>query len=162
MNFNFEVISPEKVVYKDEVEEVVLPTASGQIAILPNHISLFTQIIPGEIIIKKAGKEQYMAITGGFLEVNNNNVSILADYAVRSEDIEVSKALEAQKRAEKIVKESGEKTSQKDFALAQAEFLRSILELKVASRRRKISQIPGSKLQIWEKVAINMRYPNLN
>lgn len=137
MNFNFEVISPEKVVYKEEVEEVILPTSVGQIAILPNHISLFTQVLPGEIIIKKDGKEQYMAITGGFLQVQNNNVSILADYAVRSNDIEVSKAIEAQKRAEKIIKESGEKVSQKDFAMAQAEFLRSILELKVASRRRK-------------------------
>lgn len=138
MNFNFEVISPEKVVYKDEVEEVILPTTVGQITILPNHISLFTQVVPGEIIVKKGGNEQYMAVTGGFLEVNNNNVSILADYAVRSEDIETAKAIEAQKRAEKIIKESGEKVSQKDFAIAQAEFLRSILELKVASRKRKI------------------------
>lgn len=146
MNFNFEVVSPEKLVYKDEVEEVILPTTSGQITILPNHISLFTQVIPGEIIIKKNGKEQYMAVTGGFLEVNNNNASILADYAVRSEDIEVAKAMDAQKRAEKIIKESGEKTSEKDFALAQAEFLRSILELKVASRRKKITLPPGSNI----------------
>lgn len=142
MNFNFEVISPEKVVYKEEVEEVILPTTVGQITILPNHISLFTQIVPGEIVIRKGGKEQYMAVTGGFLEVSSNNVSILADYAVRSEDIEVQKAIDAQKRAEKIIKESGEKSSQKDFAIAQAEFLRSILELKVASRRRKVSLTP--------------------
>ena len=83
-----------------------------------------------------------MAVTGGFLEVNNNNVSILADYAVRSEAIEVAKAMDAQKRADKIMKESGEKVSKKDFALAQAEFLRSILELKVSSRRRRITQMP--------------------
>ena len=139
MNINFEIISPEKVVYKEEVEEVILPTSVGQIAILPNHISLFTKIASGEIIIKKDGKEHYIAVTGGFLEVRNNNVSILADYAVRSEDVEVTKAIEAQKRAEKIIKESGEKASQKDFAIAQAEFLRAILELKVASRRRKIT-----------------------
>ena len=142
MTFNFEIISPEKVVYKEEVDEVIAPTVSGQITILPNHVSLLTQVSPGEIIIKKNGKEQYMAVTGGFLEVANNNVSILADYAVRSEDIEVTKAIEAQKRAEKIIKESKEKISEKDFAIAQAQFLRSILELKVASRRRRITQMP--------------------
>jgi len=142
MTFNFEIISPEKVVYKEEVEEIILPTTGGQIAILPNHAALLTQVSPGEIIIKKGGKEHYMAITGGFLEVNNNNVSILANYAVRSEDVEVEKAIEAQKRAEKIMKDSDEKVSKKDFAIAQAEFLRSILELKVASRRRRITQMP--------------------
>ncbi len=142
MSFNFEIISPEKVVYKEEVEEIIVPTTSGQLTILPNHATLMSQVTSGEIIVKKNGKEYYMAITGGFLEVNNNNVSILADYAVRSEEIEVAHAIEAQKRAEKIMKDSDEKVSKKDFALAQAQFLRSILELKVASRRRRITQMP--------------------
>ena len=142
MTFNFEIISPEKLVFKEEVEEVIVPTVSGQITILPNHASLISKVSSGEIIAKKGNKEYYLAISGGFLEVANNNVSILADYAVRSEDIEVAKVLEAQKRADKIMKESGEKVSKKDFALAQAEFLRSILELKVASRRRRITQMP--------------------
>lgn len=142
MTFNFEIISPEKVVYKEDVDEVILPTTSGQLTILPNHATLMSQATSGEVIVKKSGKEYYMAITGGFLEVSNNNVSILANYAVRSEEIEVARAIEAQKRAEKIMKESDEKVSKKDFAIAQAEFLRSILELKVASRRRRITQMP--------------------
>lgn len=138
MTFNFEIITPEKVVYKDEIEEIVLPTPQGQITILPNHVSLLTQVSAGEIIVKKNNKEYYLAITGGFLEVANNNVSILADYAVRSEEIEVTKALEAQRRAEKIMKESSEKVSKKDFALAEAQFRRSLLELKVAGRKRRV------------------------
>ena len=142
MTFNFEIISPEKVVYKEDVEEVIVPTTSGQLTILPNHAALMSKVSSGEVIVKRNGKEYYMAITGGFLDVNSNNVSILANYAVRSEEIEVGKAIEAQKRAEKIMKESGEKVSKKDFALAQAEFLRSILELKVSSRRRRITQMP--------------------
>ena len=142
MTFNFEIISPEKVVYKEVVEKVILPTTSGQLTILPNHAALMSQVTSGEVIVKRNGKEYYMAITGGFLEVSNNNVSILANYAVRSEEIEVAHAIEAQKRAEKIMKESDEKVSKKDFAIAQAEFLRSILELKVASRRRRITQMP--------------------
>ena len=146
MKFLFEVITPEKTVFKDEVEEVIVPTTSGQIAILPNHASLFTQIEQGEMVVKKNNKEHYLAITGGFLDINKNNVTLLADYAVRSEEIEVSKALEAQKRAEKIIKESEEKISKKDFALAESQFRRSILELKVAGKRRKINLPPGTNI----------------
>lgn len=142
MTFNFEIISPEKVVYKEDVEEIIVPTTSGQLTILPNHVALMSQVSSGEVIVKKNGKEYYMAISGGFLDVNNNNVSILADYAVRSEEIEVAHAIEAQKRASRIMKESSEKVSKKDFALAEADLRRSLLELKVASRRRKITQMP--------------------
>lgn len=133
MNLSLEIITPEKIVYKDEVDEVIAPTIKGQISILPNHIGLLTQIEPGELIVKKDGRENFLAITGGFLEVAKNKISILADYAVRSEDIEVAKAEQAQKRAEKIMEE---KVSEKDFAIAQSELRRSILELKVAQRRR--------------------------
>ncbi|OGH20331.1 MAG: ATP synthase F1 subunit epsilon [Candidatus Levybacteria bacterium RIFCSPHIGHO2_02_FULL_37_13] len=142
MTFNFEIISPEKVVYKEDVDEVIVPTTSGQLTILPNHAALMSQVASGEIIVKKNGKEYFMAISGGFLDVNNNNVSILADYAVRSEEIEVAHAIEAQKRAEKMMKESSEKSSKKDFAIAESMLRRSLLELKVASKRRRISQLP--------------------
>jgi F-type H+-transporting ATPase subunit epsilon len=144
MTFNFEIISPQKVVYKEEIDEVILPTTSGQLAILPNHAALMSQVSSGEVIVKKNGKEFYLAVSGGFLDVNNNNVSILADYAVRSEEIEVAHAIEAQKRAENLIKESTEKMSKKDFILAESMLRRSLLELKVASRRRKITQIPQS------------------
>lgn len=146
MKFSFEIITPEKIAYKDDIEEVIVPTLQGQIAILPNHTALLTQVSSGEITVKKDNKEYYLVVTGGFLEVAKNNVTLLADYAVRSEDIEVSKALEAQKRAEKLMKESGEKISKKDFAYAEAQLRRSILELKVASRRRKVSLPLGSNI----------------
>lgn len=146
MKFSFEIITPEKIAYKDNIEEVIVPTPQGQIAILPNHTALLTQVSSGEITVKKDNKEYYLAVTGGFLEVAKNNVTLLADYAVRSEDIEVSKALEAQKRAEKLMKESGEKISKKDFAYAEAQFRRSILELRIASRRRKVTLPPGSNI----------------
>jgi F-type H+-transporting ATPase subunit epsilon len=145
MRFHFELITPEKIAYKEEVEELIIPTTNGQITILPQHTSLFTKVENGEMIIKKNNKEQFMAVTEGFLEVNNNNVTLLADYAIRSEEIEVSKALEAQKKAEKIIKDSKEKISREDFALAESQFRRSILELKVASKRRKINLPPGTK-----------------
>lgn len=134
MTFSFEIITPEKVVYKDEVEEVIVPTTTGEITILPNHVNLLTQVADGEMIIKKNGKDQYLAVTGGFLEVQNNKVSILADYAVRSEEIEVHRAEAAHKRAEKLMQE---KVSDRDFAQAEAQFKRTLLELKVASKRRR-------------------------
>ncbi len=134
MTFSFEIITPEKIVFQDEVAEVIVPTVSGEISILPNHATLLSQITHGELTIKKDGKEYSLAVTGGFLDVNNNKVSILADYAVRSEDIEIAKAQEAQKRAEKAMQEKG---SDRDFALAEAQFRRAILELKVANKRRK-------------------------
>lgn len=140
---HLEVVTPEKVIYKDEVNEVIVPTVDGHIGILPNHVPLITQIIPGELTIKKSGKDTFLAITGGFLEVANNTVSIIADYAVRSEHIEIAKALEAQKRAEEILKKKSEQMSEKDFALAQGELRKAITELKVARRRRGNINIPG-------------------
>lgn len=134
MNLYLEIITPEKIVFKDNIDEVIAPTLNGQIAILPNHTSLLTQIENGELIIKKGKDEQYLAVAGGFLEVNKNKITVLANYAIHSKDIQVTKALEAQKRAEKLMKE---KVSEKDFAEIQTQLQRSILELKVAERRKR-------------------------
>lgn len=134
MNLLLEIITPEKVIYKDEVDEIVVPTENGEIAILPNHINLLTQVIPGELIIKKGTNQQYLAITGGFLEVLNNKISILAEYAIKAQDIEVARAIEAKKRAEKVM---SEKSTDNELRIAQAEMIKAILELKVATRHKR-------------------------
>lgn len=134
MNLLLEIITPEKVVYRDEVQEVIAPTEKGEITILPNHINLLTKIEPGELIIKKGNGQQYLAITGGFLEVNKNKISILAEYAVKAQDIEVARAMEAKKRAEKVM---SEKATDNEQRIAQAEMIKAILELKVATRHKK-------------------------
>lgn len=133
MNFLLEIITPEKVILKDEVDEVVVPTMAGEIGILPNHAELLTKVKPGELIIKKNGKYQAFAIMGGFLEVIDNHVSILADYAVRAEDIEIAKVQEAQERAKQKMKQ---KDTEKDFRVAEAELRKSLLELKVARKHK--------------------------
>ena len=133
MNLLLEIITPQNLVYKNEVDEVIAPTVNGEIAILPNHIGLLTQITPGELIVKKGNKDQSIAITGGFLEVNNNQISVLADFAVKSEDINVARAEEAKKRAEALMKE---KTTEKDFRIAEAQMLKALLELKIASKHK--------------------------
>src|SRR3989344_615535 len=134
MNLVLEIITPEKTVFKDDVDEVIVPTPNGEIAILPNHINLLTTIAPGALIAKKGSNTHPIAITGGFIEVNNNKVSILADYAIRAQDIEVARAEEAKKRAEIAMQE---KTTDKDFRVAQGELLKSLLELKVAGRHKR-------------------------
>ena len=134
MNLTLEIITPEKVVYKDDVDEVVALTTNGEIAILPNHVDLLTQVSPGELIVKKGSNQQYLAITGGFLEISDNKISILADYAIKAQDIEVARAQEAKRRAEKLMEE---KTSDNDLKIAQGEMIKAILELKVATKHKR-------------------------
>ena len=86
------------------------------------------------MIVKKANSLQHLAVTGGFLEVMDNKVSILAEYAIKAQDIEVEKAMEAKKRAEKVMKE---KSTDNEVKIAQAEIMKAILELKVATRHKK-------------------------
>lgn len=134
MTLHLEIITPERVVFTDEVDFVVVPAIEGELTILPEHIPLFTQIKPGEMKIKKGREEFYLAITGGFLEViPGSRVTILADYAVRSEEIEVARVQEAKKRAEEAMRE---KKGEQEMVVAEAELRRTLLELKVAHRRR--------------------------
>ncbi len=124
-----DIITPEKSVYSDTIDALVIPTTSGEITILPNHIPLVSQVASGEIIVKKKDKEQRIAITGGFLEISNN----------KSEEIELAKAEEAKKRAEKMV---AEKIGKEDFAEAEAQLRKSLLELRVATKRKHRPSIP--------------------
>lgn len=133
MTLNLEIITPEKIIYQDTAEELIVPTSTGQITILPHHIGLLTQVSPGELIIKKNNKEVFIAILGGFLQVSENKVSILVDYAIESHDIQIAKAEEAKERAEKLLKE---KQSNVDFAEIESQLRKSLLELKVAQRRK--------------------------
>ncbi len=131
MDILLEIITPEKVIYSDKVSEVLVPTEKGQIGILPKHIGLFARIVPGELVIKKGDLEQIVAITGGFLEVSADKVSVLADYAVRAENIEVARALEAKEKAEELMKN---RTSDQNTIMLEGQLRRALLELKVANK----------------------------
>ncbi len=134
MSLQLQIITPLKSVLNEQVDEIIIPTETGEITILPNHVPLFTKIKPGEMTIKKNQKSSFFAITGGFLEINNNNVTILADYAIRAEDIEVVKAKEAEERAKQTMKE---KVDKREFAVAEADLRRAIVELHVARRHKR-------------------------
>ncbi len=94
-----EIITAEQQVYNDEVELVVAPGIEGELGILAHHAPLMTALQPGEILIRKDGEETYLAVTGGFLEVMGNKVTILADACERSDEINEERAQIAVDRA---------------------------------------------------------------
>ena len=133
---NLKIISPEKQIFEGEIDELIAPTVTGEVTILPHHADILTQLSEGEMTVKSKGKETHIAVTGGFLQISNNEISVLADYAIKSEEINSQKALEAQKRAEEILKRKKEGVSERDFAAAQADFRRAAAQLRVANKRR--------------------------
>jgi len=134
MTMNLSVVSPEGTVYQDTVDEISLPTPTGEITILPHHVSLFTRMSSGIVNIKKGTKESIIATIGGFVEVDNGNVTILSDHLVKAENIQAAKAQEAKKRAEDTMKK---KESDVDFIMAEKELQRAIMELHVADKIKK-------------------------
>ena len=132
-----EIITPEKTVFKEEIDEVLVPTDKGQIGILPHHVNLITNLTHGEMIIKANGKNRVLAVAGGFLEVKDNKVTILADYAEHAENINTQKALEAKNRAEEILKNKKDILPQEDLIRAQAELRRALLDLHIAQNHDK-------------------------
>ncbi|MBM4462125.1 MAG: F0F1 ATP synthase subunit epsilon [Chloroflexi bacterium] len=129
-----EIVTAERMTYSGEVDIVIAPGAAGQLAILPHHAPLMTMLEPGELCIRKGGEESFIAITGGFLEVLDNRVVILADAAERAEDIDLARATAAKERAQERLKAG---VTDADHARAEAALRRSLARLKVAERRRR-------------------------
>lgn len=130
----FDLITPKKQVFSEEIDSVTIPTTSGEVTILPHHIDLLSRVSAGEIIARTKNKNYSFAITGGILQVSKDTVSVLGDYAIRAEDIEVSKAEAAQRRAQEAL---ARRDTDEQFADANAALTRSLLELKVAKRHHR-------------------------
>jgi F-type H+-transporting ATPase subunit epsilon len=128
-----EIITAEQVIYSDDVDALVAPGVEGELGILPYHASLITALMPGEIMVRKDGTETYLAVSGGFLEMIANKVTILADAAERSEEIDEARVQEAMKRAQERM---DTRSSDMDLARAVASLRRSEARLKVVQRRR--------------------------
>ena len=128
-----EIITAERQVYADDVEMVVAPGMEGQLGILAHHAPLMTALQPGEILIRKDGEDTYLAVTGGFMEVIGNTVTILADAAEHSEEID-------EERAQAAVDQARERQSQQGSGLqlerVAASLRRAEVRLSVARRRR--------------------------
>ena len=128
-----EIITAERVVYSDDVDVVVAPGIEGELGILPHHAPLMTALMPGEIMVRKDGEETYLAVSGGFLEVMANKVTILADAAERSEEIDEARVQEAMKRAQERM---AMRSADIDLERAVAALRRSQARMKVVQRRR--------------------------
>lgn len=131
----FEITTPERIVFSDEVDEVILPTMNGEIGVLPHHIPLVSLLVPGEVRIKKGSETIYMAVSGGFIQVRPDKVVVLADSADREEEIDEQKAEEARQRAKKLLSET--RADDAEFAAISALLEKELARLKVARRRRR-------------------------
>ncbi len=134
MPLSVHIVTAEKEVYADEaVDEVVAPGSEGEFTVLPQHAPLLTMIKPGIMRVIKGGQEEDLAITGGFLEVRDDRVTILADAVERAEEIDIARAEEARKRAERSL---ADRTSREHDIEAQAALQRALLRIKAVERGR--------------------------
>ena len=135
MPLTIQVITPERIVFNEEgVESVTLPGALGELTILPRHAPLMTAIRPGAMRFRRGGDEFDVALSGGFLEVRDDKVIVLADTAERSEEIDAARVEEARHRAQEQL---ADRQSEIDVARALAALERATARLKVIERRRR-------------------------
>lgn len=127
-----EIVTPEGTAYSEDVEMVTLPTVTGQVGILPRHVPLIAQMVPGEMIMRKDGHDLFVATGEGLIEVTANRVAILTDLAIPEDRIDEAKAEEARQRAEARLRE---KLSDEELAAVNASLTRSLVQLRVKRRR---------------------------
>ncbi|MFZ6760758.1 F0F1 ATP synthase subunit epsilon [Undibacterium sp. Ji50W] len=130
-----DVVSAEELIFSGEAEFVALPGEAGELGIYPKHTPLITRIKPGAVRIKVPGKaeDEFVFVAGGLLEVQPNAVTVLADTAIRGQDLDEAKANEAKKLAEQALVNRDSKI---DYAQAQAELASAIAQLAAIQRLR--------------------------
>jgi F-type H+-transporting ATPase subunit epsilon len=139
MPLTVEIITLEKVVRVERnVDVLIAPGSEGQLAILPRHAALMTTLEPGELTFRRGQVEEDFAISGGFMEVRSDRVTVLADAAEAAEEIDIERAQAARVRAEERLKHAREQqVSDMDMARAAAALQRSLMRLKVADKMRR-------------------------
>ena len=151
MLLHFKLITPEKVVFEKKVSQVTLPTMDGEISILPNHIPLVAQLVPGVAMLKEHNHSEDVAVSGGFIEIDNdNNVTVLADTAERGEELNLQDIEKAKKRAQDVMQNAA-RGDDETFAHAAAELERELARYRVArkyqmKKTRSASSAQDSKL----------------
>jgi F-type H+-transporting ATPase subunit epsilon len=128
-----EIVTPDAVAFSEDVEMVTLPAIGGQIGIYPEHVRLITQMVPGELIVTRAGRESVIAVGEGLVAVSGDRVEILTDMAISAEALDAAKVEEARKRA-KARRE--ERIADESVAAINASVVRSLAHLRVHKRSR--------------------------
>ena len=126
-----EIVTPEAKTYSEDVEMVTLTGTDGEMGILPQHMPLMTGLVAGEIIARKDGKNIYLAVGDGFVQITGDRVAVLTDMAIKADHIDEAKAEEARQRAEARL---AEKLNDEDAAMASAALAHSLAQLKVKRR----------------------------
>ena len=129
-----EIVTPQATVYSEDVDMVTLPGVEGQMGILPHHVRLMTQLVPGEMIVRKNGQVRFLAVGEGLVEVTGDRVAIVTDMAVATENIDEAKAEEARQRAAARLRD---KISSAEVASVNASLARSLAQLRVKRRHLK-------------------------
>jgi F-type H+-transporting ATPase subunit epsilon len=129
-----EIVTPEGKMYSEAVEMVTLPGVVGQFGVYPMHVPMMTQMVPGEIIVRKGGRDLFIATGGGLIEVTASRVSVLTDLAIAADRIDEAKAEEARRRAEARLRE---KLSDEEVATVNSSLARSLAQLHVKRRQRR-------------------------
>jgi F-type H+-transporting ATPase subunit epsilon len=128
-----EIVTPQAIVFSDDVHMVTLPAIEGEMGIYPQHERLITQVVPGELLITKDGADTILAIGEGLVEVTATHVSILTDMAIRAEHIDEAAVQEARDRAQARLRE---KISDEEIASVNASMVRALAQLQVKRRQR--------------------------
>ena len=128
-----EIVTPLEIAFSEAVEMVTLPAIEGQMGVYPAHVRLITQIEPGEIIVQANGRERFLAVGEGLVEVTPTSVSIVTDMAIPAENIDEARVEEARARAAARLRE---KISDEEVATVNASLVRSLAQLQVKRRRR--------------------------
>jgi F-type H+-transporting ATPase subunit epsilon len=128
-----EIVTPEKTAYSEDVEMVTLPGSEGELGVYPNHVPLLTTLNPGELRVLKGGRETFLAIGEGFVEITASTVSVLTDMALEPSVIDESAAEAAVARAQAAMKED---LGKEEVAAVQASLQKALAQLHVKRRRR--------------------------
>ena len=135
----FKIVTPERIVYQQEIDQVTLPTTSGQITVLPDHIPLASILKAGELIVKTDDGEVPMAISGGFVEIRKNEVIVLTETAEHAEEIDEARAEQARLKAVQLLQEMKDKDVVEYTSLA-AKMEKELVRLRVARKRKHTHQ----------------------
>jgi F-type H+-transporting ATPase subunit epsilon len=128
-----EIVTPQAIVFSEDVHMVTLPAIEGQIGVYPQHVRLITQVVPGEIIVTTGGVDRFLAVGEGLVEISGDRVAIVTDMAIPAELIDEAKAEDARERAAARLRE---KISDEEVAIVNASLARSLAQLQVKRRRR--------------------------
>ena len=129
-----EIVTPEAKIYSEDVEMVTLTGIDGEMGIYPQHMPLMTQLVAGEIIVRKGGENIFLAVGDGFVQVTGQRVAVLTDMAVRAENIDEAAAEQALQRAEARL---AQKLSDEEAATIQASIAHATVQIKVKQRHKK-------------------------